>query len=105
MTGNTVCTYARTGYAPHRATIAAAWMIGLSLAGVMVGLGLDSVYGNTAYTEAFMNSVFFIALLVSNFEGRDPRPYSGAARLFILAAGSTLIYTFFLGAQLLGERL
>ncbi len=30
MSSNTVCTYARTGYAPHRAKQSAAWMIGLS---------------------------------------------------------------------------
>ncbi len=103
MSGNTVCTYARTGYAPHRAPQSAAWMIGFSLVGVLIGLGLDSLYGDTAYTKAFMNSVFFVALLVSNFEGRDPKPYTVVARTALVGAAACLIYGFFLGAQLLAD--
>ena len=105
MTANTACTYARTGYAPHRAKISAAWMLGISLVSVVIGLTVSSAFGDSLYTEALFTSAFFIALLVSNLEGRDPRPYTGAARVVILTTGSALIYGFFLAVSLVAERL
>lgn len=104
MATNTACVYGRTSYAPHRAKISAAWMLGICLVSVMVGLALSSVFGDSLYTETIFNSAFFIALLVSNFEGRDPRPYTGVARLVILSAGSASIYGFFLVVSMLAER-
>jgi hypothetical protein len=104
MTANTACVYGRTSYAPHRAKVSAAWMLGISLVSVVIGLTLTWVFGDSLYTEALFSSAFFIALLVSNFEGRDPRPYTGVARLVILSAGSVCIYGFFLAVSMLGER-
>ncbi len=104
MTVNTACTYARSGYAPHRAKASAAWMIGISLVSLLIGLALTSTFGDSVYTDALFSAAFFIALLVSNFEGRDPRPYSGSARVVILGAGSALIYGIFLSVSLLAER-
>jgi|TARA_B100000315_G_scaffold257105_1_gene304842 hypothetical protein len=104
MTVNTACTYARSSYAPHRAKASAAWMIGISLVSVLIGLALTSSFGDSVYTDALFSAAFFIALLVSNFEGRDPRPYTGAARVVILSAGSALVYGFFLSVSLLADR-
>lgn len=104
MTTNTACVYGRTSYAPHRAKVSAAWMLGISLVSVVIGLAWSSAFGDSLYTEALFSSAFFIALLASNFEGRDPRPYTGAARLVILSAGSVFIYGFFLAVSMLGER-
>lgn len=104
MTVNTACVYARSSYAPHRAKISAAWMLGISLASALIGLALSAAFGDSVYTESLFTSAFFIALLVSNFEGRDPRPYSGSARVVILSAGSALIYGFFLSVAMLAER-
>ncbi len=81
-----------------------AWMLGISLVSVLIGLFLTSTFGDSVYTDALFSSAFFIALLVSNFEGRDPRPYSGSARAVILSAGSALIYGIFLSVSLLAER-
>ena len=103
-TANTACAYARTGYAPHRAKVSAAWMLDISMVSVGIGLALSSAFGDSLYTEALFTSAFFIALLVSNFEGRDPRPYTGAARVVILTTGSALIYGFLLAVSLVAER-
>ena len=104
MSVNTACTYARSSYAQHRAKVSAAWMLGISLVSVLIGLFLTSTFGDSVYTDALFSSAFFIALLVSNFEGRDPRPYSGSARAVILSAGSALIYGIFLSVSLLAAR-
>lgn len=103
MTANTALS-GRNSYAPHRAKISAAWMLGISLASAITGLALTWVFGDSLYTDALFSSAFFIALLVSNFEGRDPRPCTGVARLVILLAGSTGIYGFFLAVSMLADQ-
>ena len=47
MTTNTACAYGRRSYAPHRAKVSAAWMLGISLASAVIGLGLSSAFGDS----------------------------------------------------------
>lgn len=78
----------------------AAWAIGLTLLLVAVGVVLDGALGKNIFVEALLYSAFFIAFTVSA-RHTYLKPYSRAARNYIIGFGVPAWYLLFLGVAAL----
>ena len=81
----------------------AAWMIGVSLAAVLIAGGIQLRYGQSEYTQGLLNAGFPIALWITTLQASAARRHSRQSRIVLAIVVSALIYAAFLGIARLGE--
>jgi hypothetical protein len=82
----------------------AGWMIGGSLAMVVVSVTLQATLGRNSFSEALLYGAFPAALMLSS-ECTYFKPYSRAARLTLSVGGASLILLMMWVSVLIGDRI
>ena len=80
-----------------------AWMLGTAAVLTTIGVALDKLDGDHILFTALIYSSFFIALMIST-RHTFLRPYSRAARVALMAAGSVACYAFFVTVLVVAAR-
>lgn len=80
-----------------------AWLIGVSLASVLLALSLQFTVGRSPFSMALLLAGFPIALLVTAHQSVEPKPYSRAARMILLIGSIIAIYGFMLVVAFIAE--
>jgi len=81
----------------------AVWMIGISLAAVLLAGGMQIRFGPSEFTQGLLNAAFPIALWITSFQASAGRRHSRASRIVLAVVVSGLIYAAFLGIARLGD--
>ena len=82
----------------------AAWMVGASLALVLVSLGLQASFGRNSLSDALNYGSFPAALMLSN-QPTYLKPYSRAVRLTLSVGGAVLILLMMWASVVIGGRI